>query len=74
MAMFAFDEAACQPPDVDLIDLDRVLSVAAFDARKSQVAELRFFGGLPLAETGHVSPVATVEREWVPLAHGCMRA
>jgi hypothetical protein len=35
---------------------------------------LRFFGGLPLAETGHVSPVATVEREWVPLAHGCMRA
>jgi RNA polymerase sigma-70 factor, ECF subfamily len=36
------------------------------DARKSQVAELRFFGGLSLQETAHVLhiSVATVEREW----------
>jgi RNA polymerase sigma factor (TIGR02999 family) len=53
--------------DVDVMDLDRALSaLAAFDARKSQVAELRFFGGLSLEETGHALgiSVATVEREW----------
>ncbi len=52
---------------VDVLDLDHALSaLAAFDARKSQVAELRFFGGLSLEETGHVLgiSVATVEREW----------
>ena len=40
--------------------------MAAFDARKSQVAELRFFGGLSLEETSHVLgiSVATVERQW----------
>ena len=53
--------------EVDVLDLDRALSaLAVFDARKSQVAELRFFGGLSLGETGHVLgiSVATVEREW----------
>ena len=56
-----------QPRDVDLLDLDAALTdLATFDARKSQVAELRFFGGLTLEETGHVLDlsVATVEREW----------
>ena len=44
----------------------RTDALAAFDGRKSQVAELRFFGGLSLEETGHVLgiSVATVEREW----------
>jgi RNA polymerase sigma factor (TIGR02999 family) len=54
-------------PDIDVLDLDRALSaLAAFDSRKSEVAELRFFGGLSLDETGHVLgiSVATVEREW----------
>jgi RNA polymerase sigma-70 factor (ECF subfamily) len=53
--------------EVNLLDLDRALDeLAAFDARKSQLAELRFFGGLSLEETGHVLgvSVATVEREW----------
>jgi RNA polymerase sigma factor (TIGR02999 family) len=53
--------------DIDVLDLDHALgALAAFDARKSQVAELRFFGGLSLEETGHVLgiSVATVEREW----------
>ena len=53
--------------EVDVLDLDHALSaLAAFDTRKSQVAELRFFGGLSLEETGHVLgiSVATVEREW----------
>jgi len=53
--------------DVDVLDLDAALTdLATFDARKSQVAELKFFGGLTLEETGHVLglSVATVEREW----------
>jgi len=56
-----------QPRDVDMLDLDAALTdLASFDARKSQVAELRFFGGLTLEETGHILglSVATVEREW----------
>jgi RNA polymerase sigma factor (TIGR02999 family) len=68
-ARVTFDEAvALRPaPEVDLLDLDHALSeLATFDARKSQIAELRFFGGLSLEETGHVLgiSVATVEREW----------
>ena len=59
--------ATHQPYEVDVLDLHAALDeLAAFDARKSQVAELRFFGGLSLDETGHVLDisVATVEREW----------
>ena len=55
-----------QPRDVDVLDLDAALTdLATFDARKSQVAELRFFGGLTLEETGHALDlsVATVERD-----------
>lgn len=54
-------------PDVEVLDLDAALTrLAEFDSRKSQVAELRFFGGLSLEETGHVLglSVATVERDW----------
>jgi RNA polymerase sigma factor (TIGR02999 family) len=61
------DRLAAAVPDVDLLDLDRALSeLAAFDARKSRIAELRFFAGLSLAETGQVVDlsVATIEREW----------
>ena len=56
-----------QPPDVDVLDLDTALtSLAAFDERKSRIAELRFFGGLSLEETGEALglSVATVERDW----------
>jgi RNA polymerase sigma factor (TIGR02999 family) len=56
-----------KPRDVDLLDLDRALQkLAAFDQRKAQIAELRFFGGLSLEETGLVigASVATVERDW----------
>jgi len=61
------DLAQQQARAVNILDLDRALSeLAVFDARKSQLAELRFFGGLSLEETGHVLglSVATVEREW----------
>jgi RNA polymerase sigma factor (TIGR02999 family) len=59
--------AVTPPVDFDVLDLDAALSrLAAFDARKSRIAELRFFGGLTLQEAGEVLGVslATVERDW----------
>jgi RNA polymerase sigma factor (TIGR02999 family) len=58
---------AAKPRNVDVLDLDAALTrLAGFDPRKSQIAELKFFGGLSLqeiAETLGLS-VATIEREW----------
>jgi len=52
---------------VDLIALDDALNaLAVVDSRKSQVVEMRFFGGLSIDETAeslHVSP-ETVKRDW----------
>jgi RNA polymerase sigma factor (TIGR02999 family) len=59
--------AVVRPPDLDVLDLDAALTaLAAVDARKSRVAELRFFAGLSLEETGEVigASLATVERDW----------
>ena len=56
-----------RPPDIDVMALDEALTrLSEFDPRKSRIAELRFFGGLSLEETGHVLgiSVATVERDW----------
>jgi RNA polymerase sigma-70 factor, ECF subfamily len=53
--------------DADLIALDAALkSLAEFDERKSQIVELRFFGGLSVDETAEVMKIApiTVMREW----------
>ena len=51
----------------DLVALDDALqALAAVDARKSQVVEMRFFGGLSVEETAealHVS-AETVMRDW----------
>ena len=51
----------------DLVALDDALAaLAVIDERKSQVVELRFFGGLTVEETAealHVSP-ETVVRDW----------
>ena len=68
-ARVTLDEAAAVSPqaDVDVLDLDDALTrLAAFDPRKSQIAELRFFGGLSLDETGKLLGIslATVERDW----------
>jgi RNA polymerase sigma factor (TIGR02999 family) len=56
-----------EPAVVDLTALDDAMKdLAAFDLRKSQVVELRFFGGLSVEETAEVlalSP-ATIKREW----------
>jgi len=51
----------------DLVALDEALSgLAAIDARKSRVVELRFFGGLSVDETAEVLEVSpdTVMRDW----------
>jgi RNA polymerase sigma factor (TIGR02999 family) len=50
-----------------LLALDDALkALATIDPRKSQVVELRFFGGLSVKETGEVLRVSeeTVERDW----------
>ena len=51
----------------DLVALDAALqALEAVHPRKSQVVELRFFGGLSIEETGealHVSP-DTIKRDW----------
>ena len=51
----------------DLVALDEALkSLAEIDPRRSQVVELRFFGGLSIEETAEVLKVSptTVERDW----------
>src|SRR4029078_11564355 len=53
--------------DADLLRLDEALkTLSQFDERKSQIVELRFFGGLSVEETAEVLKVApiTVMREW----------
>lgn len=51
----------------DVVALDDALnSLAAVDQRKSQIVELRFFGGLSIDETATVLAVSpgTVMRDW----------
>ena len=51
----------------ELLALDEALDrLAAFDERKSQVVELRYFGGLSVKETAEVLKVSTitVARDW----------
>ena len=65
----SLDEAAVLSQDraADLVALDDALtSLATFDPRKSQVVELRFFGGLSIDETAEIMKISTmtVQREW----------
>ena len=65
----SLDEAAfvSQERAAELIALDDALSsLAAIDERKTQVVELRFFGGLSVEETAEVLKVSavTVMRDW----------
>jgi len=51
----------------DLLDLDEAIErLAAIDARRAQVVELRFFGGLENAEIAEALGVSepTVIRDW----------
>lgn len=65
----ALDEALHVSPtqDPDLVAIDDALErLAAFDRRKSQVVELRFFGGLSVNETAEALEISpeTVMRDW----------
>ena len=56
-----------QPRATELVALDEALSeLAKLDPRKSQVVELRYFGGLTLEEAAEVLEVSvmTVRRDW----------
>jgi RNA polymerase sigma factor (TIGR02999 family) len=56
-----------QQRGADLLALDDALNdLAAVDKRKSQIVEMRFFGGLTVAETAAVLKVSpdTVMRDW----------
>jgi len=63
------DETLATPvrTGADLVAVDDALkSLALIDLRKSQVVELRFFGGLSVEETSEVLKVSeeTVHRDW----------
>ena len=65
----SLDEAMAVSPerDSELVQLDAALeALAAFDARKARIVELRFFGGLSVEETAAVLKVSTqtVHRDW----------
>jgi RNA polymerase sigma factor (TIGR02999 family) len=63
----ADDVARGTQRDVDVLDLHNALDeLSAFDERRARVAELRFFGGLSLEETGLVlgTSLATTMRDW----------
>ena len=61
------DGMVCGGVDWDLVQLDEALqALAAADARKARVVELRFFGGLSAEETAQILEVSpqTVLRDW----------
>ena len=65
----SFDESLtlAEPPGVELVALDDALNrLALIDNRKSQIVELRYFGGLQVDETAEALKVSpeTVMRDW----------
>jgi RNA polymerase sigma factor (TIGR02999 family) len=61
------DAVVSSEPSADLVALDDALTaLAAIDARKGQVVELRFFGGLSIDEAAEVLKVSpeTIKRDW----------
>jgi RNA polymerase sigma factor (TIGR02999 family) len=68
-ARITFDEslAVSRETGRDLVAVDEALSrLTSLDARKGQVVELRFFGGLSVKETAEVLKISpeTVMRDW----------
>jgi RNA polymerase sigma-70 factor (ECF subfamily) len=67
--LVSLDEAAtiCEERAAEVVALDDALeNLAAFDSRKCQVVECRYFGGLSVEETAEVLGVSpeTVARDW----------
>jgi RNA polymerase sigma factor (TIGR02999 family) len=77
--MIRLEEAdtVVQKQAADLVALDDALSeLAAIDPRKSQIVEMRYFGGMSVEETAEVlgvSPV-TVMRDWSTAKAWLLRA
>ena len=71
------EEVARGQTTVDVVDLDRALrDLEAFDARKSQVAELRFFGGMSLEGDrpgARLFPLPRLNGSGKPLVPGSIR-
>jgi RNA polymerase sigma-70 factor (ECF subfamily) len=68
-ARVTLDESLAVSPEAgrDLAAIDEALNrLTALDARKGQVVELRFFGGLSVKETAEVLKISpeTVMRDW----------
>ena len=61
----AYDHAEGEAEDFVALD-DALRRLARRYPQKSQVVELRFFGGLSIRETAHILQVSdsTVERDW----------
>lgn len=60
-------DAVSNEQAADILDLDQALKeLEELDPRKSQIIELRFFGGLNIDETAEVLGISptTVQREW----------
>ena len=58
--------ASADPPSIDVLALDEALErLAAVDARKARALELKYFGGLEMAEIGEVLGISvkTVEKD-----------
>jgi RNA polymerase sigma factor (TIGR02999 family) len=75
----SFDEAlfVSQEKDADILAIDDALNqLALLDARKAQVVELRFYGGLSVEETAEVLKISeqTVLRDWKFAKSWLMRA
>jgi RNA polymerase sigma-70 factor, ECF subfamily len=77
--MVELDEAAivAQKQAADLVALDDALrGLAALDPRKSQIVEMRYFGGMSVAETAEALGVSTVTvmRDWSSAKAWLLRA
>jgi RNA polymerase sigma factor (TIGR02999 family) len=75
----SWDEAlgVSQEPDADIVALDDALNeLSLLYPRKTQVVELRFFGGLSVQETAEVLKISeqTVLRDWKFAKSWLMRA
>lgn len=58
---------AAGTPQIEFLAVHEALErLATFDPQKSQIVELRFFGGLSIEQTAEVLKIghATVERDW----------
>lgn len=60
-------ETIVKQPEIDFLALNEALEeLATIDPQQSRIVELKFFGGLSIAETAEVLGIghATVERDW----------